>query len=247
MPWCGFCGHSTFGRRFAPLSDDRRGEYSARLAEEGSVGAWRPENSLPLCGELAQAEDDAALCWHGILREARPGALRQFAEVDVALAVDDNAVRRGGRPPGVLPIRAKGSPCRQQGPSAGSVPRRMVCTPMYRRSSSGKSDASIPLSSASFSKKPFGSSSRSRRRFARIGSDDAINACWAGCSRASEHTKGGLSPNIYPVAPHVAARLIGAEAFSGAGRSLREAALLLPCGFSPESNLGSYGGPKSLI
>src|SRR5947207_1737846 len=47
---------------------------------------------------LAQPVDDAAILGRGIFREARPGAAREFADIDVAAAVDRDAVRRGELP-----------------------------------------------------------------------------------------------------------------------------------------------------
>src|ERR1051326_9465130 len=47
------------------------------------------------CVHRFQAVDDTAFLGGRLLREARPGAARQFADIDVALAVHGDAVRRG--------------------------------------------------------------------------------------------------------------------------------------------------------
>src|SRR5205823_9094152 len=44
---------------------------------------------------LAEAVNDAALLRHRVFREARPGTAREFADIDIAAAVDGDAVRRG--------------------------------------------------------------------------------------------------------------------------------------------------------
>src|SRR5439155_23596378 len=48
--------------------------------------------------ELRQLVDDPELLRYRVLREARPGAGGQFADKDVAAAVDGDAVRRGELP-----------------------------------------------------------------------------------------------------------------------------------------------------
>src|SRR5215831_2624013 len=64
-----------------------------------------PDHTIQAChlltllrSDLAQAVDDAALRRHRVLREARPGLPRQFADIYVALAIDGDAVRRSELP-----------------------------------------------------------------------------------------------------------------------------------------------------
>src|SRR5579862_451922 len=53
---------------------------------------------IALRRDLRQAVDDAQLFRHRVLREARPRAGGQFADIDVAAAVDGDAVGRGELP-----------------------------------------------------------------------------------------------------------------------------------------------------
>src|SRR5207249_8436745 len=59
------------------------------------AGMTSGEGGAVSCRQLPQPVDDAELLRHRVLREARPGAAGEFADKDVALAVDGDAVRRG--------------------------------------------------------------------------------------------------------------------------------------------------------
>src|SRR5215470_10868713 len=85
---------STFLNRLAAALPPRNGDSPTP-----------PDHTIQAChlspllrSDLAQAVDDAALRWHRVLREARPGLPRQFANIYVALAIDGDAVRRSELP-----------------------------------------------------------------------------------------------------------------------------------------------------
>src|SRR3954462_13093836 len=78
-------------RRYASHTARRRGaSYQARL-----LGGEAPEAFAPLRRDLLQPVNDPPLGWHGVVRKARPGTAREFADIDVAALVDRDAVRRG--------------------------------------------------------------------------------------------------------------------------------------------------------
>src|SRR5215472_1643990 len=84
---------STFLNRLAAALPAKR-----RLADAPDHTIQACHLSTLLRSDLAQAVDDAALRRHRVLREARPGLPRQFADIYVALAIDGDSVRRSELP-----------------------------------------------------------------------------------------------------------------------------------------------------
>src|SRR5262249_42976693 len=88
---------STFLTRWAAALRSRTAA-KRRLADAPDHTIQACHLSTLLRSDLAQAVDDAALRRHRVLREARPGLSRQFANIYVALAIDGDAVRRSELP-----------------------------------------------------------------------------------------------------------------------------------------------------
>src|SRR5215468_9708203 len=88
---------STFLNRLAAAVGSRTAAKQ-RLADAPDHTIQACHLSTLLRSDLAQAVDDAALRRHRVLREARPGLPRQFADIYVALAIDGDAVRRSELP-----------------------------------------------------------------------------------------------------------------------------------------------------